>query len=399
MKWEKFLAGVLAAAMMTAAGTATAGAALHLLNDDVNRDGIFVNGKDTKSPDGSYDGYYKTAVFQFSGTTVGTKLQVAVLPAEYGSVEQFAALFQNGKINPAVTKMTKDIATARLDAATGKVTVTAKKKAGTVNVFVYEVVNKQLVWNEDGGIGQEYGVGCDCPTKVTVYIAPSGITYTTDPSKLTWEPFTKEELEEGNDTYTTTDGSIKENWERRSYAKTPILKKGDKGGLTLSVGDEPVTVYLADKKVSVDTDEYEIENTFDPSVIGLTRLDGDDLFSSLIMLGTDYTTLYDINAAEREPALDEINAALQAYQDELSKLKAQSKKDDATEKRIEELEKELAELSKNKSALESAYKTTGDKGKGVYAFTVVPKSPGKTTINISEPISGKKLKIKVTVKK
>ncbi|MCM1333529.1 MAG: hypothetical protein NC084_01930 [Bacteroides sp.] len=92
-----------------------------------------VNGKDTKLSDGSYRGYYKSAIFQFVGKMLGSKLYVAVLPEEVQGCDDFAKLFSDGKVSQSVTRSVKDIATARIDNS-GKVTVTAKKRAGSVSV-------------------------------------------------------------------------------------------------------------------------------------------------------------------------------------------------------------------------------------------------------------------------
>ncbi len=252
--WKRLIAGLLAAATITAAGTA-ASADSSAERDYTKYSGLYplngweayVNGKDFKNSEGNYDSYYKSVVLQYAGRTLGTQLKVAVLPDNYVSVSDFAALFRDGKIDAKATQKVKDIASARID-ANGRITVSAKKKVGRVNVWVYEVVDKKLVWSGDNGLGEKFGINPNY-ADIAIYMAPSGITYTTDPSRLSWEKPTGREAEMYDDYY------------------GPTLTKSDKS-LTLQAGGDPVTVYLADKKVTVEPGgQYYIENIFDPSVI------------------------------------------------------------------------------------------------------------------------------------
>ncbi|MCM1462942.1 MAG: hypothetical protein NC084_09550 [Bacteroides sp.] len=335
-----------------------------------------MNGKDKKTSDGSYDGYYKFRVFQFVGKTLGGKLQAAVVPEDFDVTSDLPRYLQNGKISPSITKRASEIATAKIDAY-GKVTVTAKKKAGEVQVVVYEVNDKkQLVCLDDGGLGEKYEI-YPVEAYVGVEMAPSGITYTTDISKLQW-------MEEG-------------------YGST--LKSSDKGGITLAPGDTAI-VYLADKKTGVSPSDltYLVDDDFDTSIATIPLVHYNELIDGEYLSGYG-VYLSDLYTGKSDQLSDELQALKTEKEEKESELRALTTDEDKEKKEaltaeINDLDTQIFVKESECTAYETANKSdqAPDKNKYVSCIEIVAERVGKTTVTVNSPISGKKLKIKVTVK-
>ncbi|MCM1333528.1 MAG: hypothetical protein NC084_01935 [Bacteroides sp.] len=204
--------------------------------------------------------------------------------------------------------------------------------------------------------------------EVSVGIAPSGITYTTDVSKLSWGAF---------------DGGY----------VFPTLAKSDKG-LTFTVGDDPVTVCLADPKISPDCFQYMIEGSYDGAVVELDEVEHYDKiwynweYGALAPMKSSY---YELKSSEIERAIDAKEETILNKENELKEADEDAKT--ALNAEIEKLRSELSALQKELKSIKD------DNYKSVYCFTISPKSVGKTSIVIKELVSGKKRSIKVTVKK
>lgn len=177
---------------------------------------VWVNGKDTKaSKDGTIPAsLYKTEQFDQVMMSAGGKWQVAVTDSTIETVEAFIEKTKDGKFDAATAKASKEFASAKIK--DGTVTVTAGKKAGTVNVWVYEVKNKAVVNDTFGEAKVEPKA-----TAFTVKVAP---TMVTTAGKTTVE---------GN--------AIK------AIASPTKLEKGYDAG-------SEVTVYFGDKKADASVD-------------------------------------------------------------------------------------------------------------------------------------------------
>lgn len=184
---------------------------------------VWVNGKDVK---GSKDGktpaqLYKTESFDKVMMSAGGKWQVAVtVVGEAGEigVEDFMKGFDDkGKRTDA--KAAKEVASAKIKE--GTVTVTAGKKAGKIQVWVYEIKSKKVVseFSTDEVI-KNLGVNPESES-FEVKVAPGMVT-TTEATKA-------------------KDGVVE---------AIPTAKKLEKG---YKAGDE-VIVYFGDKKNAVSTD-------------------------------------------------------------------------------------------------------------------------------------------------
>lgn len=123
---------------------------------------VWANGKNIKSKtDGTT--FYKTAEKEVTGTYSGGKWTVMVTDSTITDVADFLALFNSSevdketvyssKLNEKGKKMqrsAKEYATAKIKE--GKITVTAGKKAGEFNVWLYEVKAKNIVNDSDSDI-------------------------------------------------------------------------------------------------------------------------------------------------------------------------------------------------------------------------------------------------------
>lgn len=143
--------GVVTALQATAAvtvsekKTSTGGSGVTPAGEENFDSVVWVGGKDTKaSKDGKTPAsLYKTETFDQVMVSAGGKWQVAVTDTSIDDVEKFAALVKDGKFDSATAKASKEYASAKIK--DGTVTVTAGKKAGLVNVWVYEVKAKSIV--------------------------------------------------------------------------------------------------------------------------------------------------------------------------------------------------------------------------------------------------------------
>lgn len=184
----------------------------------VSGDGVWANGKDVKDNKKTADidetAFYKTYSYQQVGNFSGGKWAVAVTMADIDTVDEFTALFDDkGKLTPdgkTVTGKAKKLASAKIK--DGKVTVTAGKEAGTVNVWVYELKNKKVVTNASLNIA---------PMKKTVCVRMASV------SPVLAQP---EDL---------TDGVLAQG--KKAVSKITLLYKNGSAsqeGMTLAIGDK-----------------------------------------------------------------------------------------------------------------------------------------------------------------
>lgn len=150
-KFKKIVAGILTAVM---AVTSVSAVTLTASAEESPAKVVWVNGKDIKTTTKNSDGTknteitrYKTAEITYEGKYSGGKWTVLVTPTTVNTVENFVALFdEKGKIKKDASADLKDakaIASAKIKE--GTITVTAGKKGGDVNVWLYEYKNKKVV--------------------------------------------------------------------------------------------------------------------------------------------------------------------------------------------------------------------------------------------------------------
>ncbi len=181
-------------------------------------DGVWANGKDVKDDKKTADidetAFYKTYSYQQVGNFSGGKWAVAVTLTDIDTTDKFAALFDDkGKLTPdgkTAAGKAKKLASAKIK--DGKVTVTAGKEAGTVNVWVYELKNKKVVVDKSLNIA---------PMKKTVGV------YMASASPVLAQP---EDL---------TDGVLATG--KKAVTKLTLLYKNGSSsqeGVTLAIGDK-----------------------------------------------------------------------------------------------------------------------------------------------------------------
>lgn len=197
-----------------------------------NTDGVvWVNGKDikanTKVTPATPASLYKTEQFDQVMVSAGGKWQVAVTDASIADVEAFVAKFDTkGKFDAATAKASKEFASAKIKE--GTVTVTAGKKAGKVNVWVYEVKNKTIVAPVEGNKYADLGVEPEY-REFEVKMAPSLTVSVADADG------------KGKTTVDAEKNTVK------AVEKPEKLAKGYKAG-------DVVTAYLCDKKNDISLD-------------------------------------------------------------------------------------------------------------------------------------------------
>ncbi len=103
---------------------------------------VWAGGRDVKAnaKNGTPAVRYKTMTYRNVGNYSGGKWAVAVTPEEIDQANEFIALFKNGKLTAngkEIAAEAKKIASAKIKE--GNITVTAGKKAGRVQVWVYEL--------------------------------------------------------------------------------------------------------------------------------------------------------------------------------------------------------------------------------------------------------------------
>lgn len=116
---------------------------------------VWANGRDIKddkkTPYIDETARYKTGELQHIAMSTGGKWNVVVTDSTVASVSQFLNLFDaKGKFSDPSAKETKQIASAKIK--DGTITVTGGKKAGRVNVWVYEINQKQVIYLPQYGV-------------------------------------------------------------------------------------------------------------------------------------------------------------------------------------------------------------------------------------------------------
>ncbi|MGN0597273.1 MAG: hypothetical protein ACI4J1_08105 [Ruminiclostridium sp.] len=250
-KFKKIVAGILTAVM---AVTSVSAVTLTASAEETPAKVVWVNGKDIKTTTKNSDGtkttevtHYKTTEFEYQGKYSGGKWTVLVTPTTVATVDDFVKLFdEKGKIKKdaaADLKDAKTIATAKIKE--GTITVTAGKKGGDVNVWLYEYKNKKVV-NADGIEPQVW--------KVTAKVAATGIEVK-DAKSAAVKAAT---IEVGEKAEFTVAGTVKSGTVDAAATYTAELKKADqsanlkveydKGKLTLTgvkAGDKDKDVKVA----------------------------------------------------------------------------------------------------------------------------------------------------------
>lgn len=110
---------------------------------------VWANGRDIKddkkTPYIDETASYKTGELQHIAMSTGGKWSVVVTDSSVSTVSQFLNMFDDkGKFTDPNAKETKQIASAKIK--DGTITVTGGKKAGRVNVWVYETNQKQIIY-------------------------------------------------------------------------------------------------------------------------------------------------------------------------------------------------------------------------------------------------------------
>lgn len=110
---------------------------------------VWANGRDIKDDKKTLyvdeTAHYKTGELQHIAMYTGGKWNVVVTDSSVSTVSQFLNMFDDkAKFTDPNAKETKQIASAKIK--DGTVTVTAGKKAGRVNVWVYEINQKQIIY-------------------------------------------------------------------------------------------------------------------------------------------------------------------------------------------------------------------------------------------------------------
>lgn len=110
---------------------------------------VWANGRDIKddkkTPYVDETARYKTGELQHIAMSTGGKWNVVVTDSSVSTVSQFLNMFDDkAKFTDPNAKETKQIASAKIK--DGTITVTGGKKAGRVNVWVYEINQKQIIY-------------------------------------------------------------------------------------------------------------------------------------------------------------------------------------------------------------------------------------------------------------
>lgn len=162
-KLFKRITSLAMATVMAASATAVTSVTASAKNDVKEYDfTVWANGKNIKSKtDGTT--FYKTAEKEVTGMYSGGKWTVMVTDSTIEDVSDFLALFNSSEVDKktvyssklndkgkTMQKSAKELATAKLKE--GKITVTAGKKAGAFNVWLYEVKAKNIVNDSDNDV-------------------------------------------------------------------------------------------------------------------------------------------------------------------------------------------------------------------------------------------------------
>ncbi|MCM1335457.1 MAG: hypothetical protein NC084_05580 [Bacteroides sp.] len=110
---------------------------------------VWANGRDIKDDKKTTDvdetAKYKTGEIQHIAMSTGGKWNVAVTDTSISTASQFMGLVDaKGKFTDPNAKEVKQIASAKIK--DGTITLTAGKQAGSVNVWVYEINQKQVIY-------------------------------------------------------------------------------------------------------------------------------------------------------------------------------------------------------------------------------------------------------------
>lgn len=110
---------------------------------------VWANGRDIKDDKKTLyideTAQYKTGELQHIAMFTGGKWNVVVTDSTVSTVSQFLNMFDDkGKFTDPNAKETKQIASAKIK--DGTITVTGGKKAGRVNIWVYEINQKQIIY-------------------------------------------------------------------------------------------------------------------------------------------------------------------------------------------------------------------------------------------------------------
>lgn len=217
---------------------------------------VWVNGKDTKAnaKTGTPASLYKSENYDQVMMSAGGKWQVAVTPATVATVEDFMKEFdEKGKLTNA--KDYKELASAKIKE--GTVTVTAGKKGGEINVWVYEVKAKAVVNTEQ--VKPE-------ATKFTVKVAPTMVVTAA--------------------TVKVTDGAV------------PAIDKAEKLEKDYAPGSE-VYAYFGDKKAATSLDAtFVIMNGKEPAELTDGKFVGDGFTAELVAAGENGPAVKIVIAAD-----------------------------------------------------------------------------------------------------
>lgn len=217
---------------------------------------VWVNGKDTKAnaKTGTPASLYKSENYDQVMMSAGGKWQVAVTPATVATVDDFMKEFdEKGKLTNA--KDYKELASAKIKE--GTVTVTAGKKGGEINVWVYEVKAKAVVNTEQ--VKPE-------ATKFTVKVAPTMVV-TAAAVKV-------------------TDGAV------------PAIDKAEKLEKSYAPSDE-VYAYFGDKKAATSLDAtFVIMNGKEPAELTDGKFVGDGFTAELVAAGENGPAVKIVIAAD-----------------------------------------------------------------------------------------------------
>ena len=238
-KFKKIVAGILTAVMAVTSVSAVTLTASAETPTPAPAKIVWVNGKDIKTTTKNSDGtknteitHYKTTEITYEGAYSGGKWTVLVTKTEIDSVEKFVALFdEKGKIKKdaaADLKDAKTIASAKIKE--GTITVTAGKKGGDVNVWLYEYKNKKVV-NTATIKPQSW--------KVTAKVAATGIEVK-DAKSAAVKAAT---VEVGEKAEFTVSGTVKTGTVDAAATYTATLKKADQAAnLKVEYADGKLTV-------------------------------------------------------------------------------------------------------------------------------------------------------------
>lgn len=261
---------------------------------------VWANGRDIKddkkTPYVDETTYYKTGVIQHIAMSTGGKWNVVVTDTTVSTASDFMRLVDDkGKFTDPNAKETKQIASAKIK--DGTITLTAGKKEGRVNVWVYEINQKQIIYLPQKNVVPRYYAA-------EVKMAPSSPVLAEDGD------ITMRKLNAGAKTVTKLTMAYNDRSNTQETKKLALGDKKDTPDITSSYtvsyvnGDKTNTPTVVAARISADNTTV----TITPTGVGKTTLNIVNTQSGKVAkLTVEVKAMYRVNFDSRYVTVNDVS--------------------------------------------------------------------------------------------